>query len=83
MNPVISFGLMKTILVKLLFKKKYMNKQKSKLKAEKKEYRPKPWLLKPTEEKKIQDYYYVKAKYKEQVKKQVDKILIKYNGTKH
>ena len=49
------------------------------LKAEKKQYRPKPWLLKPYEEKKVQDYYYVKSKYKEEVKKQVDKILIKYN----
>ena len=50
-----------------------------KIKKENKEYRPKPWLLKPTEEKKVQGYYYVKAKHKDQVKKQVEKILIKYN----
>jgi hypothetical protein len=59
-----------------------MNKQTPTLKAEKKDekqYRPKPWLLKPTEEKKVQGYYYVKYKHKEQVKKQIDKILIKYN----
>jgi len=49
-----------------------------KTKKENKEYRPKPWLLKPSEEKKVQDYYYVKAKYKDQMKKQVDKILIQY-----
>lgn len=49
------------------------------LKAEKKEYRPKPWLLKPCQEKKVQDYYYVKAKHKDQVKKQVEKILNQYN----
>ena len=51
------------------------------LKAEKKEvkeYRPKPWLLKPFEEKKVQGYYYVKYKHKDQVKKQVEKILKQY-----
>jgi hypothetical protein len=54
-----------------------------KVKKENKEYRPKPWLLKPCEEKKVQDYYYVKAKYKDQVKKQVEKILIKYNDSNY
>jgi hypothetical protein len=59
-----------------------MNKTLNKtptLKAERKEYRPKPWLLKPCQEKKVQDYYYVKAKHKDQVKKQVEKILNQYN----
>jgi hypothetical protein len=57
-----------------------MNKHTPKLKAlkaEKKEYRPKPWLLKPTEEKKVQGYYYVKAKHKDQVKKQINNLLKK------
>lgn len=48
------------------------------LKAVKKEFRPKPWLKKPTEEKKVQDYYYVKAKHKEQVKNQIKQILKQY-----
>jgi hypothetical protein len=78
MNPVINFGLMKPIYLKFLSKKKYMNKQTPKLKAEKKEYRPKPWLLKPTEEKKVQGYYYVKYKHKDQVRKEIDKLLNQY-----
>lgn len=45
------------------------------LKAQKREFRPKPWLRKPDEEKKVQGYYYVKAKYKDQVEKQIDKLL--------
>jgi len=51
------------------------------LKAEKKDekqYRPKPWLLKPFEEKKVQGYYYVKYKHKDQVAKQIDKLLKQY-----
>ena len=59
-----------------------MNKQTptlKALKAEKKEYRPKPWLLKPTEEKKVQGYYYVKYKHKDQVRKEIDKLLNQYN----
>ena len=58
-----------------------MNKHTPTLKAEKKDekqYRPKPWLLKPTEEKKVQGYYYVKYKHKDQVKKQIYKILKQY-----
>lgn len=54
-------------------------KQIPTLKAEKrkdiKEFKPKPWLRKPDEEKIVQGYYYVKAKHKDQVKKQIDKLL--------
>jgi len=44
-----------------------------------KEYRPKPWLIKPFEEKKVQGYYYVKYKHKDQVRKEIDKLLNQYN----
>lgn len=40
----------------------------------KKEFKPKPWLKKPEEEKKVQGYYYVKAKYKEIAKQEIDKL---------
>lgn len=61
-----------------------MNKPTPTLKAIKaerkdKEYRPKPWLIKPFEEKKVQGYYYVKYKYKDQVRKEIDKLLNQYN----
>jgi len=64
-----------------------MNKQTPTLKAlkalkatkkDEKQYRPKPWLLKPFEEKKVQGYYYVKYKHKDQVAKQIDKLLKQY-----
>ena len=48
-------------------------------KKEDKEYRPKPWLIKPFEEKKVQGYYYVKYKHKDQIKKEIDKLLNQYN----
>jgi len=56
------------------------------LKAEKKENKsskysqPKTWLRKPEEEKKIQDYYYIKSKHKESAKKQIKELLKNYNG---
>jgi len=53
------------------------------LKAEKKESKysqPKTWLRKPEEEKKIQDYYYIKSKHKESAKKQIKELLKNYNG---
>jgi len=40
----------------------------------KKEFKPKPWLKKPEEEKKVQGYYYVKAKYREIAKQEIDKL---------
>lgn len=56
-----------------------MNKQKKKIIGIiEKEFKPKPWLRKPDEEKKVQGYYYVKSKHKDQVKKQVEKILNQY-----
>lgn len=44
----------------------------------KKEFKPKPWLKKPAEEKKIQGYYYVKAKYKEIAEREVNDIIKNY-----
>lgn len=38
------------------------------MKKQRKEVKDRPWLKKPAEEKKVQDYYYVKAKYKEEAK---------------
>ena len=40
----------------------------------KKEFKPKPWLKKPAEEKKIQGYYYVKAKFKEIAQQEIEKL---------
>lgn len=48
------------------------------LKAQKREFKPKPWLRKPDEEKKVQGYYYVKAKHKDQVEKKIEKLLNQY-----
>ena len=45
------------------------------LKAKRKEFKPKPWLRKPEEEKIVQGHYYVKSKYKEQVKNQLENII--------
>ena len=39
-----------------------------------KEFKPKPWLKKPEEEKKVQGYYYVKAKFKEIAQQEIDKL---------
>ena len=53
------------------------------LKAEKKESKysqPKIWLRKPEEERKIQDYYYIKSKHKTEAKKQIKELLKNYNG---
>jgi hypothetical protein len=47
------------------------------LKAKKREFKPKPWLRKPDEEKIVQGYYYVKSKHKDQVKNQIDNIIKK------
>ena len=55
-----------------------MTKQIQTLKATKKEFKPKPWLRKPDEEKKVQGYYYVKAKHKNQVEKKIEKLLNQY-----
>jgi hypothetical protein len=52
-----------------------MNKQKQILKTEKKEFKPKPWLRKPDEEKKIQGYYYIKNKYKNIAEEKVNDII--------
>ena len=38
------------------------------MKKQRKEVKNRPWLMKPAEEKKVQDFYYVKAKHKEQAK---------------
>ena len=54
-------------------------KQKVKVK---KEYKPKPWLLKPLEEKKVQGYYYVKAKFKTVAIEKVNKIVNELNNKK-
>ena len=40
-----------------------------------KKFKPKPWLRKPEEEKIVQGYYYVKSKYKDKVKNQIDNII--------
>ena len=44
----------------------------------KKEFKPKPWLKKPAGEKKVQCYYYVKAKYKEIAEREVNYIIKNY-----
>ena len=51
-----------------------------KLKAEKKEFKPRPYRVKPAEEKKVQDFYYIKSKHKESAKKQIKELLKEYNG---
>lgn len=48
------------------------------LKAIKKEFKPKPWLRKPDEEKMVQGYYYVKAKHKAVVRNEIKRILKRY-----
>jgi transcription antitermination factor NusG len=45
------------------------------MKKKRKEVKNRPWLRKPVEEKKVQDYYYVKAKHKEEAKKVIKETL--------
>ena len=45
------------------------------MKKKRKENKIRPWLRKPVEEKKVQDYYYVKAKHKEEAKKVIKETL--------
>jgi hypothetical protein len=47
---------------------------KAKVKKESREFKPKPWLKKPAEEKKIQGYYYVKAKFKDIANEEIQKL---------
>jgi len=46
-----------------------------KLEQEKKEFRPKPWLKKPEEEKVVMVYGYVKAKHKHIAQDQLEKMI--------
>ncbi len=39
-----------------------------------KKFKPKPWLKKPAEEKKVQGYYYVKAKFKKIAHEEIEKL---------
>jgi hypothetical protein len=39
-----------------------------------KEFKPKPWLKKPAEQKKVQGYYYVKAKFKKIAHEEIEKL---------
>lgn len=41
----------------------------------KKEFKPKPWLKKPNEEKKVMVYAYVKAKHKEIAEDTIKQLL--------
>lgn len=40
-----------------------------------KQFKPKPWLKKPEEEKKVMVYGYVKAKHKEIAKNQIELMI--------
>lgn len=51
-----------------------MLKTKKNLKA-KKEFKPKPWLKKPEEEKVVMVYGYVKAKHKQIAQDQLEKMI--------
>lgn len=51
---------------------------KAKVKKENREFKPKPWLKKPSEEKKIQGYYYVKAKHKEIAHLEIEKLTAQW-----
>lgn len=44
-------------------------------KKDERQFKPKPWLRKPDEEKKVQGYYYVKAKHKDHVTNEINKLL--------
>lgn len=49
-------------------------------KERKDKFKPRPWRVKPAEEKKVQDYYYIKAKHKESAKQQIRELLKQYNA---
>jgi hypothetical protein len=53
--------------------KKTIKKAVKKTRA-KREFKPKEWLRKPDEEKKVQGYYYVKAKYRQIAKEEILKL---------
>lgn len=48
---------------------------KKKSVKQRKEVKNRPWLMKPAEEKKVQNYYYVKAKHREQAKQIVHEAI--------
>lgn len=43
-----------------------------------KQFKPKPWLKKPEDEKKVMGYYYVKKKHLEEAQIKVNKLIKKY-----
>tara|TARA_R110000868_G_scaffold410491_1_gene698651 strand:- start:2081 stop:2227 length:147 start_codon:yes stop_codon:yes gene_type:complete len=43
-----------------------------------KEFKPKPWLKKPEDEKKVMGYYYVKKKHLAEAQSKVNKLIKKY-----
>lgn len=43
-----------------------------------KPFKPKPWLKKPEDEKKVMGYYYVKKKHLQEAQTKVDKLIKKY-----
>jgi hypothetical protein len=43
-----------------------------------KTFKPKPWLKKPEDEKKVMGYYYVKKKHLQEAQTKVDKLIKKY-----
>lgn len=45
------------------------------MKKQRKEVKNRPWLRKPEEEKKVQNYYYVKAKHRDKAKLIVNEAL--------
>jgi hypothetical protein len=51
-----------------------MNQEMKQQNQEVKEFKPKPWLKKPAEEKKVQGYYYVKAKFKNIANQEIEKL---------
>lgn len=40
-----------------------------------KQFKPKPWLKKPEDEKKVMGYYYVKKKHLAEVQTKVNKLI--------
>lgn len=59
-----------------------MLKTKKSLK-EKKEFKPKPWLKKPEEEKVVMVYGYVKAKHKQIAQNQLEQMINKLKTIKN
>jgi hypothetical protein len=43
-----------------------------------KQFKPKPWLKKPEDEKKVMGYYYVKKKHLTEAQTKVDKLIKKF-----